>query len=177
MKFSKGNLVRVKNDLVPGEEYEGIKFTREMRLFEGCCFEIESEIEDISDDPNTHIYKMKNIGTFFSGDMLEPGFLSDIEYNVGDYITVKNDLILGAIYSGWIATESMKRLSGRTLRIINKELNTHLDRVYGIRGKAEEYSYRLEETGCFWTYRMFENTPMSDFSDTEEMEEFMESLM
>lgn len=77
--------------------------------------------------------------------------MSVARYNVGDIVKVKEDLKMNEIYGEYYVASDMLKFSGRKVTI-----------------KSVEYdSYRILESGFYWTDEMFEETIKTEEIDID----------
>lgn len=111
MKYTIGDIVRIKNGLVIGEKYNGIMFTCEMNDYCGEIAKIES-INPWSDGYRLDIDKQKQLWT---DDMIA---LRKNAFRVGDSVRVLCNLVPGVEYRGWTFFKEMEPYVGKRSRII-----------------------------------------------------------
>lgn len=77
--------------------------------------------------------------------------MSAARYNVGDIVKVKEDLKMNEIYGEYYIASDMLKLSGRKVTIQSVEYD----------------SYRILESGFYWTDEMFEETIKTEEIDID----------
>ena len=124
VQYRIGDTVTIREDLEAGHHYGGVRFDLSMMDTRGKEYVITSP-------QNTYIYKLGAhrdadlpwafTAEMFSDSVQEPE--EESEYNVGDRITVREDLFPGDSYGGTYFTESMRIYRGNTYTIVE-----HLER-------------------------------------------------
>ena len=111
MKYSVGDIVRIKNGLVIGEKYNGIQFVCDMNDYCGETARIESAAPWVGG----YRLDIDNQKRLWTDDMLA---LRKNAFRVGDPVRVLCNLVPGTEYHGWTFLKEMEPYVGKRSVII-----------------------------------------------------------
>lgn len=145
-KFKVGDIVKVKKDLVSHQQYGTNSFASSMEKYKGENFTIK-EIVKVKDGTKEE-YKLDGVGVWrWTPEMLELPVKEPIkgttQFQVGDVVKVKDDLVIGHEYNGCYFQHYMSGDKGKYFVVESQMSPTN---NYGLKGAMGYYHPSMLES-------------------------------